>query len=129
MKPVHPLAWMVEPLAGEPSLLVRPMIGCRAVYLHGRMVLCLAAKTEPWRGVLVPTERAHQAALIGERRALRPHPVLPKWLYLPEAEPSFENDAIWLVARVRVGDPRIGIEPGPGRVRRGKTTARRRRMG
>ncbi len=117
VKPVHPLAWVVEPLEGEPSLVTRAMFGCRAVYLRGRMVLCLAARADPWRGVLVPTVRAQQTALIGERPALRPHPVLPKWLYLPEAAATFERDAVWLVARIRAGDPRIGIEPG-GRSRR-----------
>ncbi len=115
VKILHPLAWVIEPLAGEPSLVVRPMFGCRAVYLRGRMVLCLAAKAEPWRGVLVPTERAHHAALIADRPALRPHPVLPKWLYLPEEAPSFERDSAWLVARVRAGDPCLGIEPGSDR--------------
>jgi hypothetical protein len=111
-KAVHPLAWVIEPLASEASLVVRPMFGCRAVYVSGRMVLVLAASEEPWRGVLVPTERAHHAALIADCPALRPHLVLPKWLYLPEAAASFERDAAWLVARVRAGDPRVGIEPG-----------------
>ena len=112
IKAVHPLAWVLEPLEREPSLVVRPMFGCRAAYLRGRMVLVLAAKAEPWRGVLVPTERAHQVSLMAERPALRPHPVLPKWLYLPEAAASFEGDAGWLAARALAGDPRIGIEPG-----------------
>ncbi len=119
-KTVHPLAWVLDPLEGESSLVVRPMFSCRAVYLRGRMVLCLAPKAEPWRGVLVPTERAHQAALVAECPALRPHDVLPKWLYLPEAAASFERDAAWLVARARGGDPRIGIEPGGSNRRRRK---------
>jgi hypothetical protein len=94
------------------------MFGCRAVYVRGRMVLVLAAKDEPWRGVLVPTERAHQPALIADRPGLRPHPILPKWLYLPEETASFERDATWLVARVRASDPRIGIEPVGGKTKR-----------
>ena len=112
---VHPLAWVIEPLEKDPTLVVRAMFGCRAVYLHGRMVLCLAAKREPWLGVLVPTDRAHHAGLIAERPALRPHAVLAKWLYLPESVASFERDAAWLVERARAGDPRVGIAPGESR--------------
>ena len=109
---VHPLAWVIEPLEAEPTLVLRPMFGGKAVYLHGRFVLYLAMKQEPWRGLLVPTLREHQPALRAERPALAPHPILGKWLYLPESAPSFEADAAWLVARLRRRDPRIGIEPG-----------------
>jgi len=118
VKAIHPLAWVIEPLAGEASLVVRAMFGGKAVYVRGRFVLYLAAKEEPWRGVLVPTEREHHAALIADRPALRPHEILPKWLYLPEAAPTFERDAAWLVARVRAGDGRVGIEPGGAKPKR-----------
>lgn len=116
---VHPLVWVIEPLENEPSLLVRPMFGGKAVYLYGRFVLFLTARIEPWRGVLVPTVREHHAALMAARASLAPHPVLGKWLYLPETGAGFEGDASWLVSRVRARDPRIGIEPGSKpRVRR-----------
>jgi hypothetical protein len=114
---IHPLAWVVEPLEAEPTLLVRPMFGGRAVYVRGRFVLYLTAKEEPWRGVLVPTERAHQPSLLAEFPALKPHSILPKWLYLPEAAGSFERDVAELTRRIRAGDPRIGIEPAPRRPR------------
>lgn len=109
---VHPLAWVIEPLEPEPSLAVRPMFGGKAVYLHARFVLFLTAKVEPWRGVLVPTVREHHASLQADRASLSPHPILGKWLYLPETAATFERDAGWLVARIRARDPRIGIEPG-----------------
>lgn len=108
---VHRHLWLVEPLEREPSLLVKPMFGGKAVYLDGRFVLYLTDKAEPWRGVLVPMERDQHAAVIADRPALAPHPVLPKWLYLPEAADSFERDAQWLVSRIRSRDPRIGIVP------------------
>ncbi|MGD1074761.1 MAG: hypothetical protein ABR903_01580 [Thermodesulfovibrionales bacterium] len=38
------------------------------------------------------------------------HPVLKKWLYLPEASEDFESLAIDLVEAIRLGDQRIGIE-------------------
>lgn len=108
---VHPFAWVIEPLENEPTLVVRPMFGGKAVYLHGRFVLYLTAKAEPWRGVLVPTLREHHASLITDCPALREHSILRKWLYLPESAATFERDAGWLVGRARARDPRIGIEP------------------
>lgn len=118
IKPVHRHRWLVEPLEGEPALLVKSMFGCQAVYLDGRLVLCLADRKEPWRGVLVPMERENHAALIAARPSLAPHSVLPKWLYLPETADTFEADAQWLVARIRARDPRIGIVPPAARRKR-----------
>ncbi len=122
---IHPLAWVVEPLESEPTLLVRPMFGGKAVYVRGRFVLFLVSKEEPWRGVLVPTEREHQPSLIQDFPALSPHEVLPKWLYLPEAAASFERDTAELVRRIRSADPRIGIEPGVRRKRAAKSRRKR----
>lgn len=116
-KPVHRHLWLIEPLADDPTLLVRPMFGGKAVYLRGKFILFLADRDEPWRGVLIPTERVHQGSLIADRSALAPHPVLPKWLYLPETADSFETDAEWLVAQARQNDDRIGIVPVPKRPR------------
>ncbi|MCC5024225.1 MAG: hypothetical protein J6386_16185 [Candidatus Synoicihabitans palmerolidicus] len=110
-KPVNRHLWLVEPLEDDASLLVKSMFSGKAVYLHGRFILFLADKEEPWRGVLVPTEREHQPSLIADRPALAPHSVLPKWLYLPEAADSFEADAQWLVQRARAHDERVGIIP------------------
>ena len=90
---VHPYQWLWEPLETDPTFLVRPMFGGRAVYYDGRLVLFLVMKTEPWRGVLVPTERTEHAALLAEFPVLAPHPVLPKWLYLAESAASFEREA------------------------------------
>jgi hypothetical protein len=125
----HPLAWVVETLESEPSFALRPMFGGRAVHLHGRMVLYLTLKKEPWRGVLVPTLRDHQPALQAECPALSPHPILGKWLYLPEAAPSFERDAAWIVRRIRARDARIGIEPGGKRRKRAQGNAQSRKRG
>lgn len=114
--------WLVEPLEEDPTFLLKSMFGGKAVYLHGRFVLYLADNEEPWRGVLVPTEREHQPSLMADRPALAPHSVLPKWLYLPESGDAFESDAQWLVQRARLGDERIGILPAPRPARRqGKT--------
>jgi hypothetical protein len=107
----HPLQWVVEPLMEQPSYLQRAMFGCLGCYLYGRLMLVLAARREPWRGLLVPTAREHHAALLREERALIAHPVLAKWLYLAESSDVFEEVAQRLVAQVLAGDPRIGVEP------------------
>jgi hypothetical protein len=111
----------------EPTLLVSTMFGFVTCYLHGRFVLALADKRPPWRGLLVPTERAHHAEL----RALVPelvvHPVLGKWLYLRDSAPELEASAHRLVALARADDPRIGVEPGKGRARSKRATKKRTR--
>ncbi|HTZ17862.1 MAG TPA: hypothetical protein VMB78_05420 [Dissulfurispiraceae bacterium] len=39
------------------------------------------------------------------------HPVLKKWLYLPESREDFESDAEEIVEAIRMNDPRFGVEP------------------
>lgn len=110
-RPIHRHAWLWEPLETEPGFILRAMFGTKAVYLDGRIVLCFATADEPWCGLLVPTDRSHHAALIAEIPLLAPHPVLPKWLYLPESADAFESTAQKLVALVRRRDPRVGVVP------------------
>lgn len=113
---VHPYAWLWEPLEADPTFVLGAMFGTRVAYLDGKLMLCFAARDEPWRGILVCTERAHQASLIGELPALAPHPILPKWLYIPETADSFERAGAQLVRMARQRDPRIGVAPkGKGR--------------
>jgi hypothetical protein len=87
------------------------MFGCQAAYVFGKFVLVLAAKQEPWNGLLVCTSREFHAALIAEYPALQPHPVLSKWLYLPQASVDFEETAQQLACQAMKNDPRIGVEP------------------
>jgi hypothetical protein len=107
----------------DPGFVLSAMFGVKVVYLDGRLVLGFAAKDEPWRGILVATEKAHHPALVAEFRSLAPHPVLPKWLYLPEAADDFEAAAGRLVTLSLRRDPRIGIVPKPKR-RRGARQGR-----
>jgi len=110
----HPLQWVVEPLKGEPTYLERPMFGCRACYFRGRLALVLASRRqEPWKGVLIPTDREHHDSLIRDFPQLRVHSVLGKWLYLSEDSEEFEELVPRLVDRVARGDPRIGVYPQP----------------
>ena len=109
-KTTHPYAWLWEPLEGDASFILKSMFGAKAVYLNGRCQLIFFAKQDPWRGILVCTEREHQASLMKEFSSLVPHPVLSKWLYLPETTDEFETLAQRLVTLVGRRDPRIGVE-------------------
>ena len=112
---VHPYQWLWEPLEDDPSFLLRPMFGGKSAYLDGRLTLYFTVGEEPWRGVLVCTERAHHASLLAQFPELAPHPILPKRLYLPESADRFESAAERLVALARRRDPRLGVDPQPKR--------------
>ena len=121
----HPLQWVVEPLAEEPSYIEKAMFGCRGCYLYGRLVLVLAARgEEPWNGLLVPTEREHQQSLGSEHKNLAVHPVLKKWLYLPESNEDFEESAKAIVDAILANDPRMGVEPKANPSRGGRKDER-----
>lgn len=106
----HRFAPVVESLREHPSFISRPMFGCVACYVQGRLVLVVADRREPWRGLLVPTSRETHGALVRELPELREHPVLRKWLYLPEASSRFTETAQTIVQRILAGDSRIGVE-------------------
>jgi len=118
VKAEHPYAWLWEMLESEPSFELRTMFGAKAVYLGGKLQLCFMAKEEPWRGVLICTDKTHHPSLMKEFPVLRPHPVLPKWLYLPESDGAFESVAGRLVALARKRDDRLGVIAKPKRVKR-----------
>ena len=112
-----PYVGLLEPAAAARTLRPRRMFGCWAYYADERLVWVSAAGREPWRGVLVPTEREHHAALRARVPALRVHPVLGKWLYLPARHPHFEAIAEALAGWIAGGDPLIGVVPRPRRRR------------
>ncbi len=107
----NPLGWVIEPIGEEPSYLEKSMFGCRAVYLHGRLMLALASGREPWNGLLIPTDHQFHDSIRREFGDVRQHPVLKKWLYLPEASEDFEATAVGIVEAIRLNDPRFGVEP------------------
>ena len=111
VKRVHRYAWLWEPMAALPSFELRSLFVLKTAYIDGNLMLGFAAKKEPWRGVLVCTERSHHASLMQEFPALSPHPVLPKWLLLRESHDDFERVAGHLVALAMRRDPRIGVPP------------------
>ncbi len=108
IKKQHPLLWVVESLMEEPSYLEKPMFGCLAIYLHGRLMLVLASGEEPWDGLLIPTEHQFHDAIVKEFSDVVQHSVLKKWLYLSEATEDFETVASDIVEAVRMNDQRFG---------------------
>ncbi len=127
----HRYGSLVESFTLEASFLVKPMFGCLACYLHGRLMLVLADRRPPWQGVLVPTTHESQAALRERVPALRSHPVLRKWLHLPDSEDDFEQAVAQLVDLALGDDPHLGVDAAPRRSRprgsaRGARQARRR---
>ena len=63
------------------------------------------------------------ASLLAEFPELSPHPVLPKWLYLPETANSFERTTARLVSLAGRRDTRLGVTP---QARKKKSTTRER---
>jgi hypothetical protein len=117
VRPVHPHAWLWEPLESDPTFVLRSVFGAKAAYLGGTLMLCFCATTEPWRGVLVCTDHARHAALLADFPELVEHPILSKWLYLSESADRFERVAARLVELARRRDSRIGITSHPKRRR------------
>lgn len=113
VKAEHPLQWLADPLVDEPSFVLKSWFGGHTIMLNGLHHLFLTTQGEPWQGVLVCTFHEHQESLRAEFPALQQHPVLKKWLYLPESGESFERDAKRLVQLVKARDPRMGIPPSP----------------
>lgn len=117
----HPLLWTVESFQDDASYLDRAWFGCRAVYLRGLMVLVLCQGEEPWNGLLIPTDHQFHQDIMQDFNGVVQHPVLKKWLYLPENQEDFESTAMDLVEAIRLGDQRIGIEPKPRGSRKRKS--------
>lgn len=110
-KPIHRHQHFVDPLMELPGYLQKPMFGSIGCYLDGKMILVLADRDEPWRGLLIATERDQHEAIQKDFPELQPHPIVIKWLYLPETEDHFETIGTKLVELIQAADPRFGIIP------------------
>jgi hypothetical protein len=120
-KKEQPLRWVIESLEDERSYLEKSMFGCLAVYLHGRLSLLLSSGEEPWNGLLIPTDHQFHDSIRQDYQDVLQHPVLKKWLYLPEASEDFESDSQEIVEAIRMNDPRFGVEPKERVLKKKKT--------
>ena len=110
-KKEHDLRWVVESIEEERSFFEKSMFGCLAIYLHGRLALLLSSGEEPWNGLLIPTDHQFHDSIRGDFADIVQHPVLKKWLYLPEALENFETAALDIVDAINMNDMRFGVEP------------------
>ncbi len=74
-------------------------------------MLALCAGGEPWNGLLIATEKEFHDSIRQDFEAVLQHPVLKKWLYLPENSEDFESVASEIIEVIRIGDQRFGVEP------------------
>ncbi|HZZ09976.1 MAG TPA: hypothetical protein VFE79_04745 [Paraburkholderia sp.] len=116
------LLWIFDAFEREPTYIGKRMFGCDAAYIDGLLCLVAADRGKPWDGLLVCTSQERHAALTADMPALRPHPVLAKWLYVPQDDPAFETVVQDITALVLARDPRVGVEPKPRRRSGAKST-------
>lgn len=123
-KPASPransLLWLIEPLERDAGYTSRKMFGSDAAYLDGLLYLIAVDRGDPWNGLLVCTSQERHAALMDEMPGLRPHPVLGKWLYVPQDDEAFETIARRVGELALARDPRLGVEPKPRSRRKAK---------
>jgi len=74
-------------------------------------MLVLCSGGEPWNGLLIATDHEFHDAIRQEFGNVVQHPVLKKWLYLPENSEDFESVSSEIVEAIRIGDQRFGVEP------------------
>ena len=117
------LTWALESFDEHVSFYTKRMFGGLAVYVHGRLVMVLAESAgdrdyrgkryemDLWDGILLPTERDAHASLMNEFPSLLTHPILSKWLYLPQTVDDFEDAAMEIAQGIAQNDQRFGILP------------------
>jgi hypothetical protein len=107
--------WILDAFAGRSSFFTKRMFGGLAAYLHERQMLVLVEPTKTgrwkWHGVLVCTGFEHHASITADFPAVRPHPVLRKWMFIDTAHQEFESTMEAVARRMARNDRRFGIVP------------------
>jgi len=128
------LTWALEPFDQHVSFYTKRMFGGLAVYVHGRMVIVLTESAgdrdyrgkrydiDLWDGILLPVERQVHPSLMKEFSSLLSHPVLSKWLYLPQTADDFEDAAMEITQGIAQNDIRYGILPKVKSTKKKKTS-------
>jgi hypothetical protein len=114
--------WILEAFESHPTFFTKRMFGGLAAYLFGRQMLVLVEPTKTgrwqWHGALVCTHHEHHASLRADFRALAPHDVLRKWLFLDSTHRAFATTMEAVARRMAANDPRFGVEPAAVRQKR-----------
>jgi hypothetical protein len=96
----------------------RPMFGCLAVYVGGKIVLILRDRHDATQdnGVWLATTEQHHESLRREFPNMRSIQVFGKevtgWQVLPADAPDFEEAALHACELIAARDPRVGKVPG-----------------
>lgn len=105
------LKW-IEDLLPEDEYRRKAMFGGFAYYLSDKLILLLfetpgersyrkqTYNFELWNGCMFPVEREYHEKALQRFSYLIPHPVLPKWLYLPLDTENFDDLVTEIVAQV-----------------------------
>ncbi|QLY23897.1 TfoX/Sxy family DNA transformation protein [Bdellovibrio sp. KM01] len=94
------LKW-IENLLPEEGYRRKSMFGGFAYYLDEKIILITfeAGHKSNWNGCMFPVEREFQGKVLEKFPILNPHPILPKWLYLPIETEGFDE---WVSDILRV---------------------------
>jgi len=118
-----PFAFALEELDAMAPL-IKPMFGGFVVYVGERMTLFLYDRDKlppQFKGVSLATTPEHYRSLAqefsstrdAEPRNIGKHP----WLHIPANAADFEEQVLKACELILKGDPRIGREPDPKKVR------------
>ncbi len=118
---LYELNW-IEDLLPD-GCIKKHMFGEFAYYFENKLVLCLFedAQTKSyknlkfdfaiWNGCLFPCDRENHDAIFKKFPFLINHPVLPKWLYLPQQSEDFESLVEIILKEIRRRSPLFGTVP------------------
>jgi len=98
--------------------IVKPMFGCHAVYVNGKILLMLRNKDsyQEDNGVWIATTYDHHSSLRKDLPSMRTIKLFggsdSAWQNLPSMDERFEQDAVKACSLILKGDVRIGKTPG-----------------
>ena len=122
-----PFQFVLDELASEQPV-VRPMFGCYAIYINGKIIFALRDKPSfpNDNGVWIATTKEHHESLRKIFPSMRSIGVLGKvtgWQILPSSSDDFEEAALTACRLAIRHDPRIGKIPQARK--RGRTNRRK----
>ena len=112
-----------EEVADKDSFYLKKFFGGLSIYVYGRMVAFLCEhpgdkkyrgkrfKLDIWDGCLIPSVRENHKELLNLLDGTIVHPVIEKWLYLPQKSKHFESSMLKLADLVARKSSLIGVEP------------------
>jgi hypothetical protein len=115
-------AHFFEELSSDDSFFVKKFFRGLSIYFCGRAVAYLSNRPgdrsfrgkdyriEIWNGCLIPTHRERHAELLRSIKGSVIHPVIEKWIYLPQNSEHFEDSMVQLVNMIKNKGLLIGIE-------------------